>query len=369
WYSGIHRYLSIFICVFGILANSMHIVILTRHVMKRSTVNRLLAFMACCDIVKMFTYLVYMIRFNLMAVDVKSLQEDEPVRVFSFPWIVFLFLHIMLSIDLHTTSLYLSVCTAFIRYKAIKQLQSKFMQPQIAFKLFIVVSSFVSLFCIPTFLVHKVQTYDIHGTAFYSVTLPRNDASSCRLFMINLWLTGIVFKAVPCALLVTFTILLLYNLHQNQRKHEKIVSKDAAITRAARSDRTTLLLVLLLFVFIITEMPQGIIAILNGIYPTEVHHYLYTPLGELLDLLSLINGNACFILYPCISSQYRESFRMMVARLRQAVDSYSPRPASRASSHKTVKYQACEYKSHTVQTVVAESHRSSPATPTEPVDV
>ncbi|KAF8363683.1 hypothetical protein PRIPAC_90606 [Pristionchus pacificus] len=363
WYGSIHRYLSVFICSFGILANMVHIVILTRHVMKRSTVNRLLAFIACCDIVKMFTYLIYMIRFNLMAV---AVYEEEKVRVFSFPWIVFLFMHIMLSIDLHTTSLYLSVCTAFIRYQAIKQLQSKFMQPQIALKLFIAVAAAVSFFCIPTFLVHKVQTYDVDGTAFYSVTLPRNDASSCRMFMLNLWLTGIVFKAVPCALLVTFTILLLYNLHHNQRKHEKIVSKDAAITRAARSDRTTLLLVLLLFVFIITEMPQGIIAILNGIYPTEVHHFLYTPLGEMLDLLSLINGNACFILYPCISSQYRESFRMMVARLRQAVDSYSPRPTSRASSHKTVKYSAVEYKSHTA---VVESNRSSPGSPVEPVDL
>lgn len=32
-------------------------------------------------------------------------------------------------------------------------------------KLFIAVAAAVSFFCIPTFLVHKVQTYDVDGTA------------------------------------------------------------------------------------------------------------------------------------------------------------------------------------------------------------
>lgn len=40
WYSQVHKVLSAMICIFGMLANIVHILVLTRPVMKRSTVNR-----------------------------------------------------------------------------------------------------------------------------------------------------------------------------------------------------------------------------------------------------------------------------------------------------------------------------------------
>ncbi|VDM30147.1 unnamed protein product [Toxocara canis] len=57
-------------------------------------------------------------------------------------------------------------------------------------------------------------------------------------------------------------------------------------------------------------------AILNGMFPNDIHQYIYLSVGEMLDLLSLINCNVCFIVYPCISSHYRETFRIMFRRLR-----------------------------------------------------
>ena len=41
-----------------------------------------------------------------------------------------------------------------------------------------------------------------------------------------------------------------------------------------------------------TELPQGIIAVLNGIYTNHVHRYIYQLIGDGLDLLSLIN---CYV--------------------------------------------------------------------------
>lgn len=46
-------------------------------------------------------------------------------------------------------------------------------------------------------------------------------------------------------------------------------------------------------------------AILNGLFPNDIHQFIYLSLGEILDLLSLINCNTCFIVYPMLSSQYR----------------------------------------------------------------
>ena len=47
-------------------------------------------------------------------------------------WIVFLLGHVVCSIALHTITLYLSVATAYIRYKALDKLGSKWLQDSAA---------------------------------------------------------------------------------------------------------------------------------------------------------------------------------------------------------------------------------------------
>lgn len=54
---------------------------------------------------------------------------------------------------------------------------------------------------------------------------------------------------------------------------------------------------------------SGALAILNAIYTSDVTNYIYTNVGECMDLLSLINCNVGFILYSCMSSRYRSTFR------------------------------------------------------------
>ncbi|CAI2355494.1 unnamed protein product [Caenorhabditis sp. 36 PRJEB53466] len=73
-------------------------------------------------------------------------------------------------------------------------------------------------------------------------------------------------------------------------------------------DRTTLMLVVILLVFLITEFPQGIISILCAIFTTDVHRYLYFYIGDVLDLLSLVNSSVNFVLYCVMSSRYRQTF-------------------------------------------------------------
>ncbi|KAL3096328.1 hypothetical protein niasHS_005499 [Heterodera schachtii] len=86
---------------------------------------------------------------------------------------------------------------------------------------------------------------------------------------------------------------------------------------SAQSDRTTKIRLILLIVFFCTEFPEGILAILNGLFPNDIHQFVYLSLGELLDLLSLINCNTCYIVYPLISSQYRATLRNLSNCIRQ----------------------------------------------------
>lgn len=81
------------------------------------------------------------------------------------------------------------------------------------------------------------------------------------------------------------------------------------------------MLIILLMIFITTELPQGLLAVCNGIWPNDIHHFVYLSLGDILDLLSLINCNSCYLLYPLISTQYRHTLRSMLQRFEDAYKS------------------------------------------------
>ncbi|KAH7697528.1 Protein DMSR-6, partial [Aphelenchoides avenae] len=108
-----------------------------------------------------------------------------------------------------------------------------------------------------------------------------------------------MFKVLPCSLLLVLTTTLLWKLSKNKRRRDLLIGKSIASRRSSMiGDRTTRTLLVLLTIFIITELPQGIMAFLNGLFPNDIHHFVYLTLGEMLDLLSLINCNTCFIVYP-----------------------------------------------------------------------
>ncbi|VDK87665.1 unnamed protein product [Litomosoides sigmodontis] len=191
----------------------------------------------------------------------------------------------------------------------------------------------VSAVCIPTFLVHEIKVAWVDGEQLL-YTIDISDwaiEDSCRYFKINLWILGIALKALPCFLLCCFTILLVFRLRSNLRRRQNLLSpkyyltdvregrksgnytNNAAAKRSKRNyDRTTLTLVVMHSVFLVTELPQGVLAMLNALHTNDVHTILYRNLVNLLDLLSLINCYVGFMTYYFLSSKYRRAFIIML---------------------------------------------------------
>ncbi|KAL3084603.1 hypothetical protein niasHS_009138 [Heterodera schachtii] len=319
-YNKVHCWLGLFICVFGSLANCVHIFVLSRPAMQKCAVNRLLAIIALCDIATMASYTVFVVRFEF------AVDNEEPPLGYDFFWIVFLLAHVVCSIALHTITVYLTVITALIRYKTLKRVNSLWNHENIACPIFAGVAVLTVFLCIPTFLIHSIIPVSAadpithQNLTLYTVGLAEfKQFDTCLFFKLNLWLTGIIFKVIPCVLLLLFTLALLYELEKNRRKRKLMCSGTTLAYRrhSAQSDRTTKILLILLSVFFCTEFPQGILSIMNGLFPNDIHQFVYLSLGELLDLLSLINCNTCFIVYPLISSQYRATLRNLANCIRQ----------------------------------------------------
>ncbi|ETN82415.1 hypothetical protein NECAME_07992 [Necator americanus] len=248
-YTILHRYLCLVLCSVGIIVNTLHFFVLSRRPMRAYIINALLCAMAVCDALTMTSYLIYILRFRIF-------DNATGVYGYSYPWLVFLIVHVTSSIALHTGSLYLSVTMAYIRWTALDRLDAKWINNSAIRHIFFFTAFSVTFISIPNLLVHKIVS-------------------------VNEFLGTNITQAVPCALLLWFTIALIWKLCEMSEKR-----------RLLRGD--------------------GMLAVLSAIYPTHIHTMVYINVGEILDLLSLVNCLTSFVLYCCMSSTYRATVKALL---------------------------------------------------------
>lgn len=103
--------------------------------------------------------------------------------------------------------------------------------------------------------------------------------------------------------------------HNNKKKDEATVLVGASGGggggggggRDRKTNRTTRMLLVVVVLFLVTEFPQGVINLLSGVLDHFVGE-VYMALGDLLDILALINNGINFILYCTMSKQFRDTF-------------------------------------------------------------
>ncbi|GMT12228.1 hypothetical protein PFISCL1PPCAC_3525, partial [Pristionchus fissidentatus] len=259
------------------------------------------------------------------------------------------------------SSVWLSVMLGLIRYLTLRargnagsiQITLKHSHAAIA-----AVICFVSIVNAPNFL-----TYKIDERRLYEMCVPESDsdkmevaflpgiaematANHCIVFRLAFWISGTIFKVVPCICLTILVCLLLRILKEVKANHARLLKSSqhsrqvngniqklpqpqtrqqssagqptlqrgpslratTTTSRGERTDRTTHMLLAIVAVLLITEMPQGIMAVLSGVFSEEFRIHVYNSLGDLLDLLSLCGACTSFIIYCIMSGQFRHEF-------------------------------------------------------------
>lgn len=94
-----------------------------------------------------------------------------------------------------------------------------------------------------------------------------------------------------------------------QQGYNSVAQADKKKTKSdKRADRTTKMLVAVLFLFLLTEFPQGIFGLIIGMKGRCVFLLCYQNFGEVMDILALLNGAINFILYCCMNRMFRATF-------------------------------------------------------------
>ena len=100
-------------------------------------------------------------------------------------------------------------------------------------------------------------------------------------------------------------------------KEDKLWSKSQGkrdeSERAREHNRTTGMLLAIVALFLLTELPQGILTLCN-IFISNFYIDVYWQLGDLLYMLALVNNSINFVLYCTMSRQFRDAFRDVFCR-------------------------------------------------------
>ncbi|CAH1803141.1 unnamed protein product [Owenia fusiformis] len=310
WYSRYHGYIAATICILGIVANLLNIVVLTQKNMISAT-NCILTALAVADGLTMLAYFPFALFFycihsaNVLDADKNSLSSTK-----------FLFFYAAFSTVVHSIAIWLTVTLAIFRFMFIKYprygpLLCSLPRAKLAVALVYLVTF---IFCIPNIVALSVVPYtkDELNRTIWLLHMPENTMLQKVIVKGNFWIQAIVIKLGPCAGLTVLSFLLIQSMREAEQRRKnlraKSVKPDDDNRRDRKTNRTTRMLLAVVILFLITEMPQGILMFLTGVLDTHFFKEIYDPLGDFMDILALINNGINFILYCTMSKQFRETF-------------------------------------------------------------
>ncbi|PAV59652.1 hypothetical protein WR25_21245 isoform C [Diploscapter pachys] len=302
------------LCIFGVLANILIIVVLLRPSMRKSPFNLFLIIIAVCDASLLATYWIY-----------KLLENECNPRFFNLSTVYYTLFYANTSMILHSVSLWLTVNMAILRYLVIyRGSRSTSRLPQvngypaaiIGIILAVVITLIGSFPLILYYTIQKPKTaelppefcyntpYEDHWRKNKFVTFwPIGPPTywNCAWEKLKFWMAAVILKIIPCVLLTIFMALLVWMLMEARERRARICG--GATAGNSQAERTTAMLTCIVAVFLITELPQGIITSIMGI--NTQYGVFAKELKSLFDFLSLLNSAINFILCALMSHVFR----------------------------------------------------------------
>ncbi|XP_048776719.2 sex peptide receptor-like [Ostrea edulis] len=309
-----HGYISLVICLSGIVLNIFNAFIWSRKRMKSST-NLILMALSITDCVSLFLYLVYSSYLFIATGPSQLLYHSETCM-----YVVVITFHEF--IGFHTTSNWLTICLAIFRYIKVchpnsGKLWCNRKRAELAIVLVFVMTTIAT---IPFYFYYEVYNVseDYPNITGYWIRKTKFARNNVDYQTILLWLYGVIFKVCPSIAMVVLSALMALKLHRAQKRQKVFrVGPESHVTNLRGYNHTTIMLIAIVMIYVILEIPIGISAFTSGLNGEESHYFyflLYSEVGDILDLLPLLNASFNFAVYFALSDQFRSVFRLLIMR-------------------------------------------------------
>ena len=305
WYAGIHGYVAAIVCILGVIANILNIIVLTQKNMI-SPSNIILTGLAISDGLTMALYFPFALhQYVIYGTDPSEARDTLGAARFLFAFAI-------CSVVVHSISIWLTVTLALFRYIFIKYpRQSTYVCTIQRAQLSVVAVTIVTtVVCMPNSATLEIKRTDNASTTWY-INYKENTEAEKISRTLNFWVQAILVKLVPCVFLTVLSILLVKAMKDAERRRKRLQSRSARTDddggRERKTNRTTKMLLAVVVLFLVTEIPQGVLNILSGSMSSFFELY-YGIFADTLDILTLINNGINFILYCTMSKQFRDTF-------------------------------------------------------------
>lgn len=282
--------------------------VLTRRQMK-TPVNQILTWLAVADIMTMVSYIPFALHFYCQFPQNDSKLHERNNHF----WMSFLVFHINITSTTHTISIWMCVTLAIVRFLHISNptKTNMFRVRRINQTRLIIVIVYLSsaMILIPNYLSNELHEAMIDNeTVYFLEDLKLGKSDTETTVLINVWLYAMSAKLIPCLLMSIFGSLLIYNIHVKVRQRRKVLQISGNNSaRLSEHSRTTKMLVAVIILFIVTELPQGVLIVCSACIENFFDH-VYQPLGDVMDIMALVNNSINFVLYCSMSAKFREIF-------------------------------------------------------------
>lgn len=311
WFTSIHGYTSLIVCCFGITTNFINITVLARNDMRNPT-NALLTWLAVSDILTMIPYVPFVIHFYCA-----FSPDDVSPEKYSYSWGMYMLFLINFAATTHTISIWLGVSLAVFRFVQLRSTAKGTVARKRIYntikKVIALVYVASTLTLIPNYLTNELDKAVMpnNDTVYLIKDLKLATNETKPIVLANVMTYAVVAKLVPCVLMTVFSSSLLISLNIKGRKRRRRLSTSSNnIRRESRQAKTTRMLLVVIILFLLTEFPQGLLIVLSATVP-GFFHGVYLPLGDLMDMIALINNSINFVLYCVMSTQFRTKFLQM----------------------------------------------------------
>lgn len=304
WYAHLHGYVSVLVCVFGSVANTLNIAVLTRREMVSPT-NAILTGLAVADLLVMVEYIPYAFHMYLPAANRSYLDQ------FSYPWTSFVYFHSLFGQICHTISIWLTVTLAVWRYIAIAHPQTNRRWCNMKCTVVTIAGAYIvcPLICLPIIFSMYIGTQEelltIDGEPMSKVgniSMLDPPAQNATLYVLRMydnatmktaifWIYSVVIKLIPCIALTILSSQLIMVLVETKKRRQNLMTPgregEGAANKMRRrterqTDRTTRMLLAVLFLFLLTEFPQGIMGLLALFFGDPFFEQCYVKYGKSL---------------------------------------------------------------------------------------
>lgn len=256
---------------------------------------------AIADMITMTSYIPFVIHFYIL-----NSQDIDSARN-AYGWMVFLTVHLNLTLTSHTASIWLGVIMAVMRYVIIRSSQARGARSvNCRTSVLLIVCTFggSAFLVIPNYLITDMRPYPEppNATQFWVLDMPIGKNETDSMAMLTFLVYPIAGKIIPIILISIFGGLLLRTLWETDKRGRRLKGDNSSSHQQNR--RTTMMLLAIIVMYIISEVPQSVLVIMC-VAVKDFFREVYMPLSDIIDVIALVNSAINFGMYCTMSRQFR----------------------------------------------------------------